>query len=158
PHFSRFFFLKLIFQKQRIDLMKASNLGFPRIGAKRELKFAQEKYWSGQISKDALQKTASELRARHWQLQVESGIAQPPSNDFSFYDHVLDTAFMLGAIPHRFHSEDTSTIDTYFAMARGAKNAPAMEMTKWFDTNYHYMVPEFEEGMAFRLHSTKPID
>jgi 5-methyltetrahydropteroyltriglutamate--homocysteine methyltransferase len=139
-------------------MIRARNLGFPRMGAKREMKFAMERYWAGQRGGISLEQTAAELRKSHWQLQVASGIDVPPSNDFSLYDHVLDTAFMLGAIPSRFRSEETSTTDNYFRMARGARDAPAMEMTKWFDTNYHYIVPEFEEGMTFRLHSSKPMD
>jgi 5-methyltetrahydropteroyltriglutamate--homocysteine methyltransferase len=139
-------------------MIQARNLGFPRMGARRELKFALEGYWSGKIGEIVLEQTGSELRKAHWQLQVECGIAVPPSNDFSFYDQVLDTAFMLGAIPARFRSNDTSRLETYFHMARGSKESPAMEMTKWFDTNYHYIVPEFEEDMMFRVHSTKPVD
>ncbi len=139
-------------------MIQARNLGFPRMGAKRELKFALEHYWSGKIGEVVLQQAALELRKTHWLLQVECGISVPPSNDFSLYDHVLDTAFMLGAIPGRFRSDDRSSLETYFHMARGSKQSPAMEMTKWFDTNYHYIVPEFEEGMTFRVHSTKPVD
>ena len=139
-------------------MIQARNLGFPRMGAKRELKFAVERYWSGQTGGAILEQTASELRRAHWRLQVASGIEVPPSNDFSLYDHVLDAAFMLGAIPGRFRTGETSSIDNYFRMARGAEDAPAMEMTKWFDTNYHFIVPEFEEGITFHLHSSKPID
>jgi 5-methyltetrahydropteroyltriglutamate--homocysteine methyltransferase len=139
-------------------MIQARSLGFPRIGAKRELKFALERYWSGQTGGTVLEQAGSELRKAHWQLQVASGIDVPPSNDFSFYDQVLDTAFMLGAVPSRFPSGETSSLEDYFRMARGSKEAPAMEMTKWFDTNYHYIVPEFEDGMTFRLHSCKPID
>jgi 5-methyltetrahydropteroyltriglutamate--homocysteine methyltransferase len=139
-------------------MIQARNLGFPRMGAKRELKFALERYWPGKTGEVTLEHTALELRKAHWQLQVETGIREPPSNDFSLYDQVLDTAFMLGAIPARFCSGDTSSLETYFHMARGSRESPAMEMTKWFDTNYHYIVPEFEEGMTFRMHSTKPVD
>ena len=139
-------------------MIQARNLGFPRMGAKRELKFALERYWPGKTGEVTLEHTALELRKAHWQLQVETGISEPPSNDFSLYDQVLDTAFMLGAIPARFCSGDTSSLETYFHMARGSRESPAMEMTKWFDTNYHYIVPEFEEGMTFRMHSTKPVD
>jgi len=139
-------------------MIQARNLGFPRIGARRELKFALESYWSGQSGAVHLERTAWELRKRHWQVQIEAGIRVPPSNDFSLYDHVLDATFMLGAIPSRFSSGQTSDIDTYFHMARGDKDAPAMEMTKWFDTNYHYIVPEFEQGMTFHLNSVKPVD
>lgn len=137
----------------------ASNLGFPRMGRKRELKFALEKFWNGQIAEDALLKTAQDLRVGHWRLQVENGIQHPPSNDFSLYDHVLDMAATLGVIPKRFHcTSEFVDLKTYFAMARGAEDATAMEMTKWFDTNYHYVVPEFEPGMDYRLRSTKVID
>ncbi len=137
----------------------AHNLGFPRMGKRREWKFALEKYWSGESDEAALRKTGSELRAAHWQLQREAGIGVPPSNDFSFYDHVLDTAAMLGAIPQRFGiSSGPVDLPTYFAMARGQHNVPAMEMTKWFDTNYHYVVPEFESGMQFQLRFSKPVE
>jgi len=139
-------------------MIPARNLGFPRMGAKRELKFALESYWSAPADEIALQQTSFELRKRHWQFQVDSGIVAPPSNDSSLYDHVLDTAFMLGAIPGRFRCGETSTLENYFRMARGGNDAAAMEMTKWFDTNYHYIVPEFEEGMVFRLHSVKPVN
>jgi 5-methyltetrahydropteroyltriglutamate--homocysteine methyltransferase len=137
----------------------ASNLGFPRMGKRRELKFALEKYWSGQAAESELLDTARSLRKEHWQIQVEVGIATPPSNDFSFYDQVLDMAVTLGAIPQRFKSTSGSvSLATYFAMARGAQEATALEMTKWFDTNYHYVVPEFEPGMKFALRSTKAVD
>ncbi len=137
----------------------STNLGFPRIGAKRELKRAVESYWSGQIGPDDLETTARELRLTHWTLQKDAGIDHVPSNDFSFYDQVLDTTCMLGAIPSRFGFRgDRVDMNTYFAMARGSNNARAMEMTKWFDTNYHYIVPEFEDGQTFRLTSSKVVD
>ena len=137
----------------------ASNLGFPRIGARRELKRAVEDYWAGRIDEDALHETARGLRRNAWLLQRDAGIEHVPSNDFSLYDHVLDTAAMLGAAPSRFgHDGGPVSLETYFAMARGTPKAQAMEMTKWFDTNYHYIVPEFEEGQTFRLSSTQPID
>src|SRR5579862_8389104 len=137
----------------------ARNLGFPRMGRHREWKFALEKYWSGQASETALLAKARELRAGHWRLQVEAGIGLPPSNDFSFYDHVLDMAVTLGAVPARFRSNGGRVEPaTYFAMARGAQDAAAMEMTKWFDTNYHYVVPEFEPGMRFQIQSAKALD
>ena len=137
----------------------AANLGFPRIGARRELKRAVEDYWSGDIDPEELQSTAADLRRRHWQLQQSLGIEHIPSNDFSLYDHVLDTTAMLGAVPKRFSwSAGDVDLTTYFAMARGAEEIPPLDMTKWFDTNYHYLVPEFEQGMKFRLASTKPID
>lgn len=137
----------------------ASNLGFPRMGKRRELKFELEKYWSGQTSEADLLNTACHLRKAHWQVQVDAGIAAPPSNDFSLYDQVLDMAVTLGAIPERFRSlTGPVTLSTYFAMARGSQESPALEMTKWFDTNYHYVVPEFEERMNFALRSSKAVD
>ncbi len=138
---------------------RARNLGFPRMGQRRELKFALESYWAGKSNEAALLNAGAELRAAHWRLQQAAGIAVPPSNDFSFYDHVLDTAVMLGAIPRRYGcASGTVPLPTYFAMARGGSDAPAMEMTKWFDTNYHYVVPEFEADMRFALRSRKPVD
>ena len=153
-------------------MVLATNLGYPRIGPKRELKKALEKYWSGGISETELEEVSRKIRQDNWHLQKELGLHHIPSNDFSFYDHVLDTAAMVGAVPKRFQRHDeTVNLTTYFAMARGVQekhsgtaetggglSAPAMEMTKWFDTNYHYIVPEFEEAQAFRLSSTHPID
>jgi 5-methyltetrahydropteroyltriglutamate--homocysteine methyltransferase len=137
----------------------AANLGFPRIGARRDLKRAVEDYWAGNLDPEELQSTAAGLRRQHWELQRELGIEHVPSNDFSLYDHVLDTAAMLGAVPKRFGwSSGTVDLPTYFAMARGTEEIPPLDMTKWFDTNYHYLVPEFEPGMKFKLASTKPID
>ena len=137
----------------------ATNLGFPRIGANRELKWAVEAFWAGKIDGTALQQTAAAIRKESWLFQRDCGIAHVPSNDFSFYDQVLDTTAMVGAVPPRFgQAGGTMSLDTYFAMARGAATEPAMEMTKWFDTNYHYIVPEFEAGQQFRLASTKPVD
>jgi 5-methyltetrahydropteroyltriglutamate--homocysteine methyltransferase len=137
----------------------AANLGFPRIGLRRELKRAVEGYWSGTIDPEELQATAAGLRRQHWQLQQTLGIQHIPSNDFSFYDRVLDTAAMVGAVPKRFHwSGGMVDLRTYFALARGATDVAPLDMTKWFDTNYHYLVPEFEPGMKLRLASTKPVD
>ena len=140
----------------------AGNLGFPRMGKRRELKFALEKYWAGESSEEALQETARTLRETHWKMQAEAGIGLPPSNDFSLYDHVLDMAVTLGAVPERFESGRTAAgpvaLATYFAMARGSKTATAQEMTKWFDTNYHYVVPEFEAGMRYELRSMKVLN
>src|SRR5690554_3968442 len=137
----------------------SANLGFPRIGAHRELKFALESYWKGATSKSDLLATAAQLRARHWQLQQTAGIEVIPSNDFTLYDHVLDTALAFGAVPERFADlRGGDPLDLYFACARGSDAAPAMEMTKWFDTNYHYIVPEFHAGQTFRLASTKAVD
>jgi 5-methyltetrahydropteroyltriglutamate--homocysteine methyltransferase len=145
-------------QERRMSFAPASNLGFPRIGKHRELKFALEKFWSGTLDESSLLTTAQHLRAEHWKLQHEAGITTPPSNDFSLYDHVLDMTITLGAVPSRFEGiGDPSGLATYFAMARGAQSAPAMEMTKWFDTNYHYVVPEFEAGMEYRLLSIKAV-
>ena len=137
----------------------SSNLGFPRIGAARELKSALEKYWSGAISAEALSITAASLRARHWFVQQKAGIDHIPSNDFSLYDQMLDTIALLGAVPQRFgHPGGPIDLALYFAMARGTKDAPAMEMTKWFDINYHYIVPELSAQTQFALSSTKPLD
>lgn len=140
-----------------------ANLGYPRLGAKRELKWALEGYWSGKISAADLLKTGKELRLAHWRIQQEAGIDIIPSNDFSFYDQALDTTCMVGAIPQRYSRlENPTEFDLYFAMARGSQdgnlNLPAMEMTKWFDTNYHYIVPEIDKDQVFRFASTKVID
>jgi 5-methyltetrahydropteroyltriglutamate--homocysteine methyltransferase len=138
--------------------------GFPRIGAKRELKQATEGYWSGQRSQEELLETARSLRASNWKLQRDAGIDLVPSNDFSFYDQVLDTLALVGAVPERYSWDGSADVDldTYFAMARGRQtdgvDVTAMEMTKWFDTNYHYIVPELTKGMSFRLASRKPFD
>ena len=139
--------------------MISANLGFPRIGGQRELKKALENYWHGKSSDSPLRDTARTLRAQNWQWQRQAGLTHIPSNDFSLYDHVLDTACMLGTVPARYGwSGGKMELDTYFAMARGNASATAMEMTQWFDTNYHYIVPEFEPGMRFQLASTKIID
>ncbi|MBZ0265835.1 5-methyltetrahydropteroyltriglutamate--homocysteine S-methyltransferase, partial [bacterium] len=141
----------------------AANLGFPRLGINREWKKASERYWAGKITRTELIEVADELTTRHWQLQEDAGIDITPTNDFAFYDLVLDTAVMLGAIPSRYavgYNDDIS-IDTYFTMARGRQDkktdVTAMEMTKWFDTNYHYIVPEFSKEMNFRLASEHPF-
>ncbi|MBN1403547.1 MAG: 5-methyltetrahydropteroyltriglutamate--homocysteine S-methyltransferase [Opitutales bacterium] len=132
-------------------------LGFPRIGANRELKKALESYWAGQIGEDALLASAKELRKRHWLLQKEAGIDLIPSNDFSLYDQMLDTSCILGVVPERIAKEGLNTLDTYFATARGTAKAPACAMTKWFDTNYHYIVPELDRDTRFSLSSNKPV-
>jgi 5-methyltetrahydropteroyltriglutamate--homocysteine methyltransferase len=153
-------------------MVRAVNLGYPRIGAHRELKRSVEGYWAGDLAQDELRETARALREEHWKLQQTLGIDHIPSNDFSFYDHVLDTAAMVGAVPERFGFDGaTVDLDTYFAMARGLQEkeadaggasesggARAMEMTKWFDTNYHYLVPELRADQTFELTSTKPVD
>ena len=136
-----------------------SSLGFPRVGVQRELKKSIEAYWKGKASEAELQQTARELRLRHWQLQKEAGIDHIPSNDFSLYDHVLDTCALVGAVPPRYDWKG-GLVDsaTYFAMARGNDKVTAMDMSKWFDTNYHYLVPELQKGQTFALSSTKPFD
>ncbi|QBJ78667.1 5-methyltetrahydropteroyltriglutamate--homocysteine S-methyltransferase [Aquitalea sp. USM4] len=124
--------------------------GFPRIGAKRELKFLLENYWQGQIDEQALQQGARELRQRHWLLQKGAGITLSPLGDFSLYDHVLDAQILVGAIPPRFGFEAASiSPEQYFQLARGNQQQPALEMTKWFDTNYHYLVPEWHADTRF---------
>ncbi len=153
--------------------LTVASLGFPRIGRHRELKFALEGYWSGKIAESDLLETAARLRAEHWALQRDRGISRIPSNDFSFYDHVLDTAVMVGAIPPAYGwSGGAVPLSTYFAMARGSQGeghadcghahhghgVPALEMTKWFDTNYHYMVPEIAEDQEFALTAPKPVE
>ncbi|MCX7818549.1 MAG: 5-methyltetrahydropteroyltriglutamate--homocysteine S-methyltransferase [Kiritimatiellae bacterium] len=139
--------------------MLTHTLGFPRIGLHRELKRAQEAFWKGELDEASLFEVARELRLRHWQLQQAAGVDLVPVGDFSLYDHVLDHAAMLGAVPERF-GPPPPRVDTtlYFRMARGDHNAAAMEMTKWFDTNYHYIVPEFRPGMTFRLSTTRLFD
>ncbi|MBI4431715.1 MAG: 5-methyltetrahydropteroyltriglutamate--homocysteine S-methyltransferase [Candidatus Omnitrophica bacterium] len=146
--------------------IKTAVLGYPRIGLNRELKKAVEAFWKGQLSQQELEKEASSIRKENWMLQKDLGIDIIPSNDFSFYDQMLDMTALLGAVPPRFGWKGGQVdLDTYFAMARGVqekqgiggKAAQAMEMTKWFDTNYHYIVPEFHRGQPFRLSSEKPF-
>ncbi|RYZ54457.1 MAG: 5-methyltetrahydropteroyltriglutamate--homocysteine S-methyltransferase [Proteobacteria bacterium] len=138
----------------------ASNLGFPRMGQHRELKKSLEAFWAGKISEADLQKTASDLRSKNWLDQKARGIQHIPSNDFALYDQILDAAELLGAVPKRYQSLDG--VKRYFAMARGHQaqgvDVPALEMTKWFDTNYHYLVPELSESDSFALSSRKPMD
>ncbi|AHJ69501.1 5-methyltetrahydropteroyltriglutamate--homocysteine methyltransferase [Granulibacter bethesdensis] len=139
--------------------LPVSTLGVPRIGPHRELKSALESYWSGASDADALQKTATALRAANWARQYGLGVTVIPSNDFSLYDHVLDTTVMVGAIPEHYGwTGGKVSLDTYFAMARGNASVPALEMTKWFDTNYHFMVPELHRDQQFSLTSSKPLD
>lgn len=152
-----------------------ATLGFPRIGPRRELKRALEDHWAGQIDAPALLAAAAGLRAKAWSRQKAMGVDHVPSNDFSLYDHVLDASVMVGAIPAAY-GWTGGPVDTaaYFAMARGTQagvadtacahghghgaGVPALEMTKWFDTNYHYLTPEVSRDQAFALSSTKPID
>ncbi|GAB3224229.1 5-methyltetrahydropteroyltriglutamate--homocysteine S-methyltransferase [Algoriphagus aestuariicola] len=146
--------------------MLTHNLGYPRIGSQRQLKRACEDYWAGRSTLQQLLQAGSKLREENWKLQKEAGIDLIPSNDFSFYDQVLDMSLMVNAIPQRFHDvvigRKNSEMDLYFAMARGFQkdgmDLTALEMTKWFDTNYHYLVPEFQKGQLFKLFSTKVID
>jgi 5-methyltetrahydropteroyltriglutamate--homocysteine methyltransferase len=153
-----------------------ATLGVPRFGRRRELKFALESYWSGKSSAADLLTTAKALRAANWEEQRDRGVLKIPSNDFSLYDHVLDTATMVGAVPSRYAWRGGELpLDIYFAMARGDQGQTgscghsghergagpaltAMEMTKWFDTNYHYIVPELDDDQTFALSSTKPVD
>ncbi|MDA9231346.1 5-methyltetrahydropteroyltriglutamate--homocysteine S-methyltransferase [Rickettsiales bacterium] len=144
-------------------MTKSASLGFPRIGAFRELKKAVEGYWKGNLSKDELLQAGAQIRKNNWQLQKNAGITYVPSNDFSYYDHILDMIATVGAVPKRFNFDGGNIdIDLYFAMARGLQkdgtDVFAMEMTKWFDTNYHYIVPEFSKNQEFKLSSTKIID
>lgn len=139
-----------------------TTLGFPRIGARRELKIALEGYWGEVLDADALHTRARELRLAHWQLQRDAGADVVPCNDFSLYDHVLDTAWLVDAIPARYRLlVAADPLAGYFALARGHQqdgfDLPALEMTKWFDTNYHYLVPELDAGQQFRLRDNKPL-
>ena len=139
-------------------MAKAHLLGYPRVGAKRELKFALESFWRRETSTEDLQKVAESLRANHWQKQQDAGLAFITSNDFSLYDHVLDHTVLFGAEPKRFaklpFGEKTiSPENAYFALARGNLEQPAMEMTKWLDTNYHYIVPELNADTAFSINA-----
>jgi 5-methyltetrahydropteroyltriglutamate--homocysteine methyltransferase len=144
--------------------MALSNIsGFPRIGPKRELKFATEGFWRGDVSEAELLETAKGIRIDNWRFMQQAGVDLIPSNDFSLYDNVLDAIALLGAVPDRYeHGGGPVGLDTYFAMARGRQegsvDVTAMEMTKWFDTNYHYIVPELGPETTFSLSSTKPFD
>ena len=142
--------------------MNTSIIGYPRIGNLRELKFASEKYFRREITAEELEKTAKEIRSYNLSLQKNSGLDLIPSNDFSFYDGMLDTAFLLNAVPARYTSLGLSELDTYFAAARGyqGKNGDvkALAMKKWYNTNYHYMVPEIDDDTDIRLAGTKPFD
>ncbi|MDS0140533.1 MULTISPECIES: 5-methyltetrahydropteroyltriglutamate--homocysteine S-methyltransferase [unclassified Amycolatopsis] len=133
-------------------------LGYPRIGPDRELKRALERYWAHDIDRATLLETGRELRERTWRALAAAGLDSIPSNTFSHYDHVLDTAELFGALPGRFTGLGLAPLDTSFAAARGVQDAPALEMTKWFDTNYHYLVPELGPDTAFTAAGTKPLD
>ncbi|MCX4814794.1 5-methyltetrahydropteroyltriglutamate--homocysteine S-methyltransferase [Streptomyces sp. NBC_01239] len=132
--------------------------GYPRQGQGRELKKAIEGYWKGRVDADALRTTAAELRRTNWQHLTDAGIHEVPTGDFSYYDHVLDTSVMVGAIPARHRAAvELDPLDGYFAMARGTQDVAPLEMTKWFDTNYHYLVPELGPGTVFTADSTKQV-
>lgn len=138
-------------------------LGFPRVGLRRELKKAQESYWAGNSTQEELLAVGRELRARHWQQQRQAGVDLVPVGDFAWYDHVLTTSLLLGNVPARHHNQDgTVDLDTLFRIARGraptGEPAAAGEMTKWFNTNYHYIVPEFHQGQQFQLGWTQLLD
>ncbi|HTM82710.1 5-methyltetrahydropteroyltriglutamate--homocysteine S-methyltransferase [Asticcacaulis sp.] len=152
-----------------MTIIQTANLGFPRIGKRRELKAALESFWSGKADQASLLETAAGLRAQNWLRQKELGIDILPSNDFSLYDHLLDTAFMVGAIPEGHKAAGQSDLDTYFLMARGSGDersacghdygtgVTALEMTKWFNTNYHVLVSELKPSQMFELTHNKPL-
>ncbi|CAG99946.1 5-methyltetrahydropteroyltriglutamate-homocysteine S-methyltransferase [Kluyveromyces lactis] len=143
-------------------------LGFPRIGPNRELKKATEGYWNGKVSAEQLQQVAKDIKASNWKLQKDAGVNVIASNDFSFYDQVLDLSLLFNVIPQRYSKYELSPLDTYFAMARGlqrkatettaAVDVPALEMVKWFDSNYHYVRPTFSNSTEFKLNGQKPVD
>lgn len=146
--------------------MQTHILGYPRIGSNRELKKACEQYWAGKTSLQELLEVGKTIRKQNWKLQQEAGIDLIATNDFSFYDQVLDLTLSVGAIPSRYQDiaskESSAEMDLYFAMARGYQkeglDITAMEMTKWFDTNYHYIVPEFQKDQKFKLFSNKIVN
>ncbi|MET8811343.1 5-methyltetrahydropteroyltriglutamate--homocysteine S-methyltransferase [Streptomyces sp. NPDC004549] len=137
---------------------RATVYGYPRQGQNRELKKAVEGYWKGRVSADALQDTAAELRRANWRQLADAGIHEVPTGDFSYYDHVLDTTVMVGAVPERHRDAvEADALDGYFAMARGTQDVAPLEMTKWFDTNYHYLVPELGPDTVFTANSAKQV-
>ncbi|MGI6334153.1 MAG: 5-methyltetrahydropteroyltriglutamate--homocysteine S-methyltransferase [Saccharofermentanales bacterium] len=142
--------------------MRTAVIGYPRVGVLRELKFATEKYFERILPKEELQDTAALLRKTHWQSQVENGIDFIPSNDFSFYDNVLDTAVLLNVVPKRYRDLGRDHLDEYFAIARGYQgvsgDVKALAMKKWFNTNYHYIVPELDDDIKISLVGNKPFD
>lgn len=149
-------------------MVKSAVLGFPRIGPNRELKKATEAYWNGKISVDELFKVGREIRAVNWKLQRDAGVDIIASNDFSFYDQILDLEVLFNVIPERYAKYDLPLIDTLFAMGRGlqrkatetekAVDVTALEMVKWFDSNYHYVRPTFSHSTTFKLNGQKPVD
>ncbi|KOG91804.1 5-methyltetrahydropteroyltriglutamate--homocysteine methyltransferase, partial [Streptomyces varsoviensis] len=139
---------------------RATVYGYPRQGAHRELKKAVEGYWKGRVGADALRETAAGLRRENWRQLADAGIDEVPTGDFSYYDHVLDTSVMVGAVPARHRAAvdaDADALDGYFAMARGTQDVAPLEMTKWFDTNYHYLVPELGPDTVFAADSAKQV-
>ncbi|KAI3447353.1 hypothetical protein Pfo_004018 [Paulownia fortunei] len=139
--------------------MASHIVGYPRMGPKRELKFALESFWDGKSSAEELEKVAADLRASIWKQMSDAGIKYIPSNTFSYYDQVLDTTTMLGAVPPRYNwTGGEIGFSTYFSMARGNASVPAMEMTKWFDTNYHFIVPELGPDVNFSYASHKAVN
>ena len=154
--------LQINYEYELEDNMKTSVIGFPRIGTLRELKFASEKYFKKEITADELLAKGKELRKIHWNTQKEAGIDFISSNDFSFYDILLDTAVLFGIVPKRYKELNLSELDTYFAMARGYQgesgDVKALAMRKWFNTNYHYIVPEVEDDTEIGLSGNKPFE
>ena len=154
--------LQINYEYELEDNMKTSVIGFPRIGTLRELKFASEKYFKKEITADELLAKGKELRKIHWNTQKEAGIDYISSNDFSFYDILLDTAVLFGIVPKRYKELNLSELDTYFAMARGYQgesgDVKALAMRKWFNTNYHYIVPEVEDDTEIGLSGNKPFE
>ncbi|CCK69468.1 5-methyltetrahydropteroyltriglutamate-homocysteine S-methyltransferase KNAG_0C03640 [Huiozyma naganishii CBS 8797] len=149
-------------------MVQSAVLGFPRIGPNRELKKATEGYWNGKITVDELFKVGKDLRAQNWKLQKDAGVDIIASNDFSFYDQILDLSVLFNVIPERYAKYELPLIDTFFAMGRGlqrkatetsnAVDVTALEMVKWFDSNYHYVRPTFSHSTAFKLNGQKPVD
>ncbi|XVF47071.1 hypothetical protein PTKIN_Ptkin03bG0079500 [Pterospermum kingtungense] len=152
-------FLRFAFRSFSIRAMASHIVGYPRMGPKRELKFALESFWDGKSSAEELQEVAADLRSSIWKQMAEAGIKYIPSNTFSYYDQVLDNTAMLGAVPPRYGWNGGEIgFDVYFSVARGNASVPAMEMTKWFDTNYHYIVPELGPDVKFSYASHKAVD
>lgn len=142
--------------------MKKSIIAFPRIGSNRELKFALEKYFRKEITEEELQKVAKEIRLENWKSQEEAGIDSPISNDFSFYDQTLDLSIALGAIPESYKNLELNELDTLFALARGFQDeqndVKARPMKKWFNTNYHYLVPEINKDTIIKANFSKLLN
>ncbi|EAT87195.1 hypothetical protein SNOG_04804 [Parastagonospora nodorum SN15] len=143
-------------------MVQSSVLGFPRMGADRELKKANEAYWGDKLSRDELLKEGKRLRLEHWKIQKDAGVDVIPSNDFAFYDHLLDHIQLFNVIPERYSKHSLHTLDEYFAMGRGHQkdgvDVPSLEMVKWFDSNYHYVKPTFQDGQTFKLsENPKPV-